>query len=113
MPFMTVRPSVALSVLIFSRETVPDATTLLNFRHLLETHQLTESIFNTINAHLAEKGLFLREGTLVDAMLIAAASSTKNKEGKRDGEMHQTKKDNQWHFDMKAHTGLHFFQLTS
>lgn len=88
------------------REAAPDATTLLNFRHLLEAHQLTESIFNTINAHLAEKGLFLREGTIVDATLIAAAPSTKNKEGKRDGEMHQTKKGNQWHFGMKAHIGV-------
>jgi len=89
-----------------SREAAPDATTLLNFRHLLEAHQLTESIFNTINAHLAEKGLFLREGTIVDATLIAAAPSTKNKEGKRDDEMHQTKKGNQWHFGMKAHIGV-------
>jgi len=88
------------------RETAPDATTLLNFRHLLEAYQLTESIFNTINAHLAEKGLFLREGTIVDATLIAAAPSSKNKEGKRDGEMHQTKKGNQWHFGMKAHIGV-------
>jgi transposase, IS5 family len=89
-----------------SREAAPDATTLLNFRHLLEAHQLTESIFNTINAHLAEKGLFLREGTIVDATLIAAAPSTKNKGGKRDGEMHQAKKGNQWHFGMKAHIGV-------
>ena len=89
-----------------SRETAPDATTLLNFRHLLEAHQLTESIFNTINAHLAKKGLFLREGTIVDATLIAAAPSTKNKDGKRDGEMHQAKKGNQWHFGMKAHIGV-------
>ena len=89
-----------------NREAAPDATTLLNFRHLLEAHQLTESIFNTINAHLAEKGLFLREGTIIDATLIAAAPSTKNKEGKRDDEMHQTKKGNQWHFGMKAHIGV-------
>jgi IS5 family transposase len=89
-----------------SREAAPDATTLLKFRHLLEAHQLTESIFNAINAHLAEKGLFLREGTIVDATLIAAPSSTKNREGKRDGEMHQTKKGNQWYFGMKAHIGV-------
>ncbi len=63
------------------RETAPDATTLLQFRHRLERHQLTEAIFNTIHAHLAEPGLFLREGTLVDATLIAAPPSTKNKEG--------------------------------
>jgi len=86
-----------------AREAAPDATTLLKFRRLLETHQLTESIFNTINAHLAEKGLLLREGTIVDATLIAAPPSTKNREGKRDGEMHQAKKGNQWHFGMKAH----------
>lgn len=89
-----------------SRESAPDATTLLKFRHLLEAHHLTESIFNAINAHLAEKGLFLREGTIVDATLIAAPPSTKNREGKRDGEMHQTKKGNQWHFGMKAHIGV-------
>ena len=67
-----------------AREAAPDATTLLKFRRLLETHQLTESIFNAINAHLAEKGLLLREGTIVDATLIAAPPSTKNQEGKRD-----------------------------
>ena len=89
-----------------SRETAPDATTLLKFRRLLETHQLTESIFNTINAHLAEKGLLMREGTIVDATLIAAPPSTKNRERKRDKEMHQTKKGNQWHFGMKAHIGV-------
>lgn len=89
-----------------SREAAPDATTLLNFRHMLEAHNLTESIFNAINAHLAEKGLFLREGTIVDATLIAAAPSVKNKEGKRDSEMHQAKKGNQWHFGMKAHIGV-------
>jgi IS5 family transposase len=89
-----------------NREAAPDATTLLKFRRLLETHQLTESIFDAINAHLAEKGLFLREGTIVDATLIAAAPSTKNKEGKRDSEMHQARKGNQWHFGMKAHIGV-------
>lgn len=89
-----------------SRESAPDATTLLKFRHLLETHQLTESIFNTINAHLADQGLLLREGTIVDATLIAAPSSTKNKAGKRDPAMHQSKKGNQWHFGMKAHIGV-------
>ncbi len=86
-----------------NREAAPDATTLLKFCHLLEEHHLTESIFNAINAHLADRGLFLREGTIVDATLIAAPSSTKNKERKRDSEMHQTKKGNQWYFGMKAH----------
>jgi len=89
-----------------NRESAPDATTLLKFRRLLEAHQLTESIFNEINAHLAERGLFLRQGTIVDATLIAAPPSTKNEEGKRDSEMHQTKKGNQWHFGMKAHIGV-------
>lgn len=89
-----------------SREAAPDATTVLNFRHLLERHELTEAIFNTINGHLAEKGLFLREGTIVDATLIAAPPSTKNEDGQRDPEMHQTKKGNQWHFGMKAHIGV-------
>ena len=89
-----------------SRESAPDATTLLNFRHLLESHQLTESIFNAINGHLAEKGLLLREGTIVDATLIAAPPSTKNKAGQRDPEMHQSKKGQQWYFGMKAHIGV-------
>ncbi len=71
-----------------------------------ETHQLTEVIFSTLNAHLAEQGLFLRQGTIVDATILAAPSSTKNDSGKRDPEMHQTKKGNQWHFGMKAHIGV-------
>lgn len=86
------------------RESAPDATTLLNFRHLLESHHLTESIFNAINGHLAAKGLFLREGTIVDATLIAARPRP-NKAGQRDPEMHQSKKSNQWYFGMKAHIG--------
>lgn len=89
-----------------AREGAPDATTLFKVRRLLETHQLTESIFNTINVHLAEKGLLLCEGTIVDATMIAAPPSTKNREGKRDGEMHQVKKGNQWHFGMMAHIGV-------
>ncbi len=84
---------------------VPDATTLLNFRHLLETHDLCKGLFTAINADLAVRGLLLREGTLVDATLIAAPSSTKNQNKQRDPEMHQTKKGNQWHFGMKAHIG--------
>ena len=89
-----------------SREAVPDATTVLKFRRLLETHQLTRAIFQTINGHLAEQGLMLREGTIVDASIISAPSSTKNKAGERDPEMHQTKKGNQWFFGMKAHIGV-------
>lgn len=87
-------------------ESVPDATTLLRFRHLLEKHALTQRIFEEINAHLAEKGLFMREGAIVDATVIAAAPSTKNKAKQRDPEMKQTKKGNQWYFGMKAHIGV-------
>jgi IS5 family transposase len=89
-----------------NRETAPDATTLLKFRRLLEQHKLTERIFTAINAHLILKGQMLREGTIVDATIIAAPSSTKNQDGERDPEMHQTKKGNQWHFGMKAHIGV-------
>jgi transposase, IS5 family len=84
---------------------VPDATTLLKFRRLLETHNLCQGIFNAINADLAARGLMMREGTLVDATLLAAPPSTKNREKQRDPEMHQTRKGNQWYFGMKAHIG--------
>ena len=84
---------------------VPDATTLLKFRRLLETHDLCKALFTAINADLAARGLLLREGTLVDATLIAAPSSTKNENRERDPEMHQTKKGNQWYFGLKAHIG--------
>ncbi len=84
---------------------VPDATTLLKFRRLLETNDLCKGIFNAINADLAGRGLLLREGTLVDATLLAAPPSTKNRERQRDPEMHQTRKGNQWYFGMKAHIG--------
>lgn len=85
---------------------VPDATTLLKFRHLLEEQGLCESIFAEINADLAERGLTVGEGTLVDATIIEAPSSTKNRDKARDPEMHQTKKGNQWYFGMKAHIGV-------
>ena len=88
------------------RENVPDATTLLKFRRLLEQHDLTAAILAEVNAHLAERGLLMRQGTVVDATIIAAPSSTKNEDGKRDPEMHQTKKGNEWHFGMKMHTGV-------
>jgi IS5 family transposase len=88
-----------------AREQVPDATTLLKFRRLLEQHGLTQAIFEEVNAHLGERGLLMREGTLVDATIIAAPSSTKNKDGQRDPEMHQVQKGNEWHFGMKAHIG--------
>jgi IS5 family transposase len=87
-------------------EGVPDATTLLKFRRLLETHDLCQGLFAAINTDLTARGLLLREGTLVDATLIAAPPSTKNKEKQRDPEMHQTRKGNQWYFGMKAHIGV-------
>ena len=86
-------------------ESVPDATTLLKFRHLLERHALTQEIFKEINAHLSERNLLMREGTIIDATIIAAPSSTKNAKKERDPQMHQTKKGNMWHFGMKAHIG--------
>lgn len=87
-------------------EEIPDETTILNFRRLLEKHQLAAAMFKQINAHLARKGMSLRAGTIVDATIINAPSSTKNDDGKRDPEMHQAKKGNQWYFGMKAHIGV-------
>ena len=87
-------------------EEVPDATTLLQFRHLLERHGLPQRLLAEVNALLAERGAFLREGTIVDATIIAAAPSTKNQAKARDPQMHQTKKGNAWHFGMKAHVGV-------
>jgi len=84
---------------------LPDESTILRFRHLLEKHKLAVQILALINDMLRDKGLMLRAGTVVDATLIAAPSSTKNAGGERDPEMHQTKKANQWHFGMKAHIG--------
>ena len=83
-----------------------DETTILRFRHLLEKHDLAPQVLGTINAGLAQHGLMLKTGTVVDATIIAAPSSTKNKSCERDPEMHQTKKGNQWHFGMKAHIGV-------
>jgi IS5 family transposase len=88
------------------RKAIPDETTILNFRHLLEEYDLAEDILKQVNAHLMRKGLLLKRGSIVDATIIAAPSSTKNAEGERDPEMHQTKKGNQWHFGMKAHIGV-------
>ncbi len=85
---------------------IPDETTILNFRHLLERHGLGRGLFEEINAHLAGRGYRVRRGTIVDATIIAALSSTRNREGARDPEMHQTKKGNEWHFGMKAHIGV-------
>ena len=85
---------------------LPDETTILHFRHLLEKHALGEALFEEINTHLASLGHRLKTGTIVDASIISAPSSTKNRTGKRDPEMHQTKKGNQWYFGMKAHIGV-------
>jgi IS5 family transposase len=84
---------------------LPDASTILRFRHLLEKHGLAAQMLATVNDVLRVKGLLLKAGTVVDATLIAAPSSTKNSTGERDPEMHQVKKGNQWHFGMKAHIG--------
>jgi IS5 family transposase len=86
-------------------DVIPDETTILNFRHMLEKYKLTEKIFDKTKQYLSEKGLLLREGTIVDATIISAPSSTKNHEKTRDKEMHQTRKGNQWYFGMKAHVG--------
>ena len=87
------------------RERVPDATTLLNFRHLLEAHDLGAALFAKVGELLLANGMRLSGGTIVDATLIAAPPSTKNKDKSRDPEMHQTKKGNQWYFGMKLHIG--------
>jgi len=84
---------------------LPDESTILRFRHLLERHRIAEQILAGVNAMLTARGLMLQAGTVIDATIIAAPSSTKNKEGKRDPQMHQTKKGNQWHFGMKMHIG--------
>lgn len=88
------------------QESAPDETTVCKFRHLLERHGLGEQIFKGVAEHLQAQGFRLSTGTIVDATLIAAPSSTKNAEGKRDPEMHQSKKGNQWYFGMKAHVGV-------
>jgi IS5 family transposase len=88
-----------------SEDKIPDETTILNFRHLLEEHELTRAMFETINALMEGKGLLLRSGTIVDATIIAAPSSTKNATESRDPEMKQTKKGKNWHFGMKFHVG--------
>ena len=89
-----------------SCQSVPDTTTLMGFRRLLEANSLTKAMLEEVNALLTERGLLMYEGTLVDATLIAAPSSTKNEKHKRDPEMYQTKKGNQWYFGMKAHIGV-------
>jgi len=87
-------------------EPVPDETTVCKFRHLLEAHALGSAILETVNLHLEGRGLKITTGTIVDATIIHAPSSTKNREQKRDPDMHQTKKGNQWYFGIKAHVGV-------
>ena len=90
----------------FAAQQVPDATTLLHFRHLLEEHRLGERLLTAQQEIFEREGWIMRGGSIVDATIIAAPSSTKNQTGSRDPEMHQTKKGNQWHFGMKAHIGV-------
>ncbi len=85
---------------------IPDETTILTFRHLLEKHDLGQQIFQVVKGHLKANGMAMKQGTIIDATLIAAPSSTKNKTNERDPEMHQTKKGNQWYFGMKVHIGV-------
>jgi IS5 family transposase len=96
----------AFAGLELGHDAIPDETTILNFRHLLERHDLTKSMFDAVSSHLEDKGALLRGGTILDATLIAASPSTKNKAGKRDAQMSQSKKGNQWYFGMKAHIGV-------
>jgi IS5 family transposase len=101
------------SMRLFARlsglDAIPDETTILNFRRSMETHGLAAKMLEAVNAHLARKGQSLRAGTIVDATIISAPSSTKNADKARDPEIHQTKKDNQWYFGMKAHIGVDEF----
>ena len=85
---------------------IPDETTILNFRRLLEQHELGDVILKEVNHYLEQQGLLLKEGTIMDASIISAPTSTKNQRGERDPEMHQTKKGNQWFFGMKLHIGV-------
>jgi IS5 family transposase len=96
----------AFAGLELGRDAIPDETTILNFRHLLERHDLTKAVFAAVAEHLQARGALLRGGTIVDATLIAASPSTKNQTGRRDPEMSQSKKGNQWYFGMKAHIGV-------
>jgi IS5 family transposase len=96
----------AFAGLELGRDTIPDETTILNFRHLLERHDLTKAVFAAVAEHLEARGALLRGGTIVDATLIAASPSTKNEAQKRDPEMRSSKKGNQWYFGMKAHIGV-------
>jgi IS5 family transposase len=87
-------------------QSIPDHTRIINFRHSLERHCLGRQAYETINQSLEEPGVFVKEGSSIDARIIEAPSSTKNKLNQRDPEMHQTMKTNQWHFGRKAHIGI-------
>ena len=100
------QPALLIGHLDAGMTRLPDESTILRFRHMLEARGLVQQILATVNAKLIDRGLMLKTGTVVDATLIAAPSSTKNDKGERDREMHQTKKGNQWHFGMKAHIGV-------
>lgn len=94
-----------LAGLELGQDAIPDETTILNFRHLLEEHKLTEQMFHLVRRQLQDKGVLVREGTIMDATIIHAPASTKNQEQSRDEEMSSTKKGKQWYFGMKAHVG--------
>ena len=89
-----------------AHDVIPDETTILSFRHLLESQNLAEALFDAVSSYLQDQFLLIRSGTIMDTTLIAAAHSTKNKAHKRDPQMSQTKKGNQWYFGMKAHIGV-------
>jgi IS5 family transposase len=87
-------------------QAIPEHTTIMNFRHLLELHQLARQLFDAINQLLSDASIMMKQRSLVDATIIEVPNSTKNKRGERAPEMHQTKKGNQWYFGMKAHIGV-------
>jgi len=101
-----IAPMRAFAGIDLGREAAPDETTICKFRHLIEAHDLGKSIFASVNAHLQARGVKIGTGTIMDATIIAAPSSTRNSTGERDPDMHQVKKGNQWHFGMKAHVGV-------
>ena len=101
-----IAPMRAFAGIDLGREAAPDETTICKFHHLIEVHGLGGKILQSVNGHLQAKGVKIGNGTIVDATIISAPSSTKNASGERDPEMHQVKKGNQWHFGMKAHIGV-------
>ena len=106
MPFMKLRPCDYLPDCLWIKQFLIAQPFIMNFRHLLEAHNLARAIFTDVNQWLTESGIVLKEGSLVDATIIEAPTSTKNQTGQRDPQMHQTRKGNQWYFGMKAHIGV-------